>query len=124
MPCANIRGAQDAYAANPESYKEYFESELAWLEWVLETRDRIQANPQDYFSEEGGGHVYVAEYEGVSYGFDSIIELPQTFTGIKDIPAYNRERREALRLIRDYRDQLSAWLKGSGGYPDAWGIQG
>ena len=112
--------AQSAYVAAPDAYREYFAEELAWLDWVLSTRDLIQANPQQYMNQQQYGHIYTADYDGVTYGFDSIIELPETFTQLPDIDEYNDQRRESLRLIQVYRDELRAWLEGSSGYPSAW----
>jgi hypothetical protein len=112
--------AQQAYGAQPDAFKEYFAKELAWLDWVLTTRDQIQANPQSYMSKQEYGHIYTAEYENVAYGFDSIIELPQNAAQVPNLDGYNKQRRAAYRLIKDYHDQLKAWLDGTGAYPAAW----
>jgi hypothetical protein len=112
--------ARQGYVPQPDLFKEYFSKELAWLDWVLSTKDLIQANPQDYMSKQEYGHIYTADYEGMTYGFDTIIELPKTFTQVPDIDGYNKQRREAYRLIKTYHDELAGWLAGTGGYPAAW----
>ncbi len=112
--------AQQAYTAQPEAFKEYFAAELKWLDWVLSTREVIQSDPAQYMHQQEYGHIYTADYEGITYGFDSIIELPDTFTQIANVNEYNSQRRESLRLIRAYRDELRAWLDGTGAYPAAW----
>ena len=110
------------YRPQPDAFKPYFERELTWLSWVLETRAKIQADPAPYLNPTQLGHVYVASYENVQYGFDSIIEVPATFTGVTDVKAYNAERRKAFTRISGYRDQLQAWLEG-GAYPELWGLK-
>jgi hypothetical protein len=107
------------YAPQPDVYKEFFQSELAWLDWLLATRDLIQADPQAYASKTSAGALYVAMYQDKQFGFDTLIELPATSTLVPDVPAYNAARRTALGLVRTYRDELKGWL-GGGDYPATW----
>jgi len=107
------------YVVDPEGYRDYFQRELEWLNWVVETRELIQDNPEPYLSKTGIGYVYVAQYQGRSYGFDSVIELPAGVEGIEDLEEYNRDRRAAFRLVATYRDELAAWLDG-GPNPATW----
>ena len=111
--------ASGRYIASPDGYEDYFAQEKAWLDWVIETREVIQANPADYLNHSGIGYAYVAEYQGRKYGFDSVIEVPPTFTGVGDVEQFNRGRRQAFELVRTYRDELAAWLEG-GPYPPTW----
>jgi len=111
--------ATRTYQPQPDSFKPYFEKDLAWLNWVVETRAAIQANPEPYLTKSILGNVYVAVYGKAPFGFDSVIEVPSTFPGIEDVAAYNRERRAAFELVRNYRDELKAWL-GGGAYPPTW----
>ena len=111
--------ASRTYLPEPDVYREFFESELDRLEWIIQTRHLIQAHPEKYLSNEIEGYAYVAEYQGQQYGFDSIIELPETYTGLRDVAAYNSDRREAFNLVKKYRDELKAWLEG-GTYPATW----
>jgi hypothetical protein len=53
------------------------------------------------------------------YGFDSIIEVPLTYTGVGDVNDFNRGRRQAFQYVKGYRDELAAWLEG-GPYPATW----
>jgi hypothetical protein len=107
------------YAPAPDKCKPYFQSELDWLEWVLTTRDAIQVNPETYINKTGTGPVYVAVYKGLQYGFDTIVELPNSSAQVPDVATYNAARRKALGLVRTYRDELKAWL-GGGAYPATW----
>lgn len=108
-----------AYVARPDNYIDYFLQEKEWLDWVLEMQPIIQANPADYLNQSGVGYAYVAEYNGRNYGFDSIIEVPPTFSGVGDVQQFNRGRRAALSLVRTYRAELADWLAG-GDYPATW----
>lgn len=107
------------YVASPDDYQDYFRTELAWLDWVVATRELIQQNPEPYLSNSGIGYIYVAEYQGRSYGFDTIIELPATAAGVENLQQYNSDRRAAFRLVFTYRDELADWLDG-GPYPATW----
>ena len=111
--------ALNVYAARPEGCEDYFRQELAWLDWVIQTQPLIQQDPGKYLNETGSGPAYMAVYNGVAYGFDSIIEVPLTFTGVGDVREFNRQRRESFQLIKDYHDELEAWLNG-GSYPATW----
>ncbi|MBN2082437.1 hypothetical protein JW859_09550 [bacterium] len=115
----SLREDQQAYMGAPSGYLEYFEQELAWLDWVVETRGLIQADPTPYLNATGVGHAYVAEYNGRKYGFDSVIEVPLTFPGVENVSEYNQQRRDAFHLVMKYRDELAAWLNG-GDYPATW----
>lgn len=108
-----------AYVAKPDPFYDYFAQEKAWLDWVVEMREIIQAQPAEHLNQSGIGYAYVAEYEGRNYGFDSIIEVPLTFTGVGDVEEFNRGRREAFELIAGYRDELGVWLEG-GPSPPTW----
>jgi hypothetical protein len=110
---------EKGYIASPDGFQDYFRDQLAWLNWVVDTQALIQANPAPYLSTTGIGYVYVAEYRGRRYGFDSIIEVPATDTEVGDVEQFNRARREAFRLVVQYRDELAAWLDG-GPYPATW----
>jgi hypothetical protein len=107
------------YAPAPDRCKPFFQTELNWLQWLLDTRDAMQANPGAYLNQAGVGPAYVAVYQGKQYGFDTLIELPEGSNLVKDIAAYNSARRKALGLVRAYHDELAAWLSG-GAYPSAW----
>lgn len=106
------------YAVEPERFQDYFRGELDWLNWVVETRGKIQQNPEAYLNQTGIGYFYVAEYQGRSYGFDSVIELPAS-SGLENLQQFNSDRRAAFRLVTTYRDELAAWLDG-GPYPATW----
>lgn len=107
------------FAPQPDAYKDFFQAELAWLDWLLATRDTIQADPAAYMSKDPSGPVYSARFQGRQYGFDTLIELPAGSTLVPDVAAYNAARRESLRLVRTYRDELQGWL-GGGAYPATW----
>jgi len=107
------------YVGNPEGYQDYFRNQLAWLNWIVDTRALIQQNPAPYLSTTGIGYIYVAAYEGRRYGFDSVIEVPAAYTEVGDVQQYNQQRRDAFRLVVTYRDELTAWLEG-GPYPATW----
>jgi len=115
--------ASSKYLAAPDKFHPFFSDELAWLEWVVETRAAIQADPQKYLNTSQDGPAYQATYQGRSYGFDSVVELPQSAASPESVNAYNAERRKAFELVRAYRDQLRAWL-GGGAQPSAWKIAG
>jgi hypothetical protein len=111
--------ATHTYAPQPAGYHSFYERELAWLDWVVTTRDLIQANPAPYLTTGNATSVYMAAYENVKYGFDTVIEVPATFTGVPDVPAYNRARRQCFERVCNYRDELAAWLSG-GALPATW----
>lgn len=109
-----------AYIADPERYKRsLFQDELVFLDWVVQTRASIQTNPEPYLNKGFYGFFYAAEYKGELYGFDSLIELPQTAGGQYDLPVYNKQRQEAFQRVQAYRDELHGWLNG-GAVPDTW----
>lgn len=108
-----------SYTPQPERYRDYFAGELAWLDWVISTRAAIQADPEPYMGNTGVGPVYRAEYQGIVYGFDSIVEVPSLPGDELRLDDYNAQRREAFDLVREYRDDLKQWLSG-GEYPAAW----
>lgn len=107
------------YLPAPDQYKAFMQTELDWLSWVLTTRDAIQADPEAYANTAGSGPLYVATYNGLQYGFDTLIELPLSSNLAQDVTAYNAARREALGLVRKYRDEMQTWLNG-GAYPATW----
>lgn len=111
--------AAHKYLPAPEQYKAFMQAELDWLDWVLATRDAIQADPEAHVNQAGSGPMYVATYNGLQYGFDTLIELPASSTLVQDVAAYNAARREALGLVRKYRDELQTWL-GGGDLPATW----
>jgi len=111
--------ASGSHAAKPEAFKDYFSNELAWLDWVVSTRAEIQGNPAQFLDESGVGPVYRATYQGTTYGFDSIVEVPSLPNDAEHFSDYNAQRREAFELVKAYRDDLAAWLDG-GDYPAAW----
>lgn len=111
--------ATGSYVAKPDEFTGFFKAELDWLDWVISTRAEIQADPQPYLDKTGVGPVYRATYKGTSYGFDSIIEVPTLPDDEKRLDDYNAQRRAAFKLVKDYRDDLAAWLNG-GAYPAAW----
>jgi hypothetical protein len=108
------------YVADPERFKEsYYVDEMAFLSWVIETRAAIQANPEPYMGKGLYGFYYAAEYQKQLYGFDSLVELPDTAGGEVDLPSYNKLRSEAFRRVVSYRDELQRWL-GGGERPATW----
>ena len=120
----SVRGfdaANDSYKPAAEQHLRFFELQLDWLDWVIRTRDMIVANPAQYFSEQGQGNFYTAEYNSERYGFDTIIFI--------DNPDFSREQstlaqtdsREAFRRVKQYRDELAGWLNG-GPLPGTWGL--
>jgi hypothetical protein len=111
--------AAHKYAPAPDAFKSYMQTELDWLNWVLVMRDTIQADPEPYTNKTDSGPIYVAAYNGLQYGFDTLIELPLSSNLVTNVSAYNAARREALGLVRKYRDELQAWLNG-GAYPATW----
>jgi hypothetical protein len=116
----SVRGYNGTgYSAAPESYPDYFRAELARINWIVDTRAKIQDNPMEYVNQSGIGPYYIAEFKDTRYGFDSIIELPTTALGIENVPAYNAACRAAFQLIVNYRDELTAWLDG-GDLPATW----
>ena len=114
---------EHTYIPDPDAYIDYFTGEREWLDWILTTQALIQASPTDYINPTGVGPTYVAEYEGTTYGFDSVILVPSESDRVLDPEAYNESCRNALKLIRTYRDQLAAWLEG-GDYPAIWNLSG
>ena len=110
----------NAYGAAPQVFREYYLEELAWLDWVVLTRAQIQAAPEQYIrTGNEGGYVFVGQYGETVYGFDSVVEVKPGFLGMEDVTEYNEQRRAAFTLVKDYRDQLKAWLDG-GAFPVAW----
>jgi hypothetical protein len=116
------------YATDPDRFKDYFQRELDFLNWVVATRDEIQADPEKYMrrpkqqQEKLVGYAYVATYGKESYGFDTLVELPPDAAAAKlDTSKYNQLRREAYRRVTTYRDQLQSWLAG-GAHPAVWGL--
>lgn len=111
-----------AYVPAPERHRRFFEREVDWLDWVVSTRDQVMADPAAYLTEEGSGAYYQATYNGVSYGFDTIVFV--------DNPSYDRDvarqaeyaATEAFRRVRRYRDELRQWLQG-GEQPPTWGMR-
>lgn len=100
-----------SYSPAPEAYSAWFQGELAWLDWVLATREAIQADPAAFESQDPAGPRYLAEYEGQLYSFDTVINLP----GAPSHAATD----QALGYIRTYRNELAAWL-GGGPKPGTW----
>ena len=111
--------ANAAYTAQPDAYKAFFQRELDFLNWVVATRDKIQADPQPYLSSQLAGYAYVAQYEKEDFGFDSIVELPPGAGGKFDVVKYNQTRHDAFQRVKTYRDELQAWL-GGGPHPPSW----
>jgi hypothetical protein len=111
--------AQGGYVPAPAGYHDYYQAELEFLSWVVDTRQNIQADPGPYLNTDPAGQVYVANYNGNQIAFDSLIELPATFTGVSDLPGYNQDRRVAFQRVRAYRDELQSWLNG-GVQPATW----
>jgi hypothetical protein len=110
------------YAPQPDGFKDYFKGELDFLNWVVATRDAIQANPQPYLSDKLAGYAYVADYKKQSYGFDTLIELPESAGGKFDVAKYNQLRHGAYERVKRYRDELQAWL-GGGPHPATWQLR-
>ncbi|MCB1222004.1 MAG: hypothetical protein H7A35_12570 [Planctomycetales bacterium] len=121
----SVRGydaASNSYVPAAQQHKRFFELERDWLDWVIDTRPQVEANPMAYIQEEGTGAYYQAQYNGVSYGFDTIIFI--------DNAGYDREvarelgmrANDAFRKVRNYRDELNNWLSG-GEMPATWGMR-
>jgi hypothetical protein len=109
----------DTYGPKPEQFKPYFQAELAFLDWVVDTREKIQADPEPYMGKGLYGFFYAAPYEKVMFGFDSIVEVPENPGAKQDRTEYNRLRREAYQRVVSYRDELRVWL-GGGARPTIW----
>jgi hypothetical protein len=113
--------ATNAYTPAAEQHRRFFELQLNWLDWVISTRDAIVANPNQYYREQGNGNFYSATFNGEEYGFDTIVFI--------DNPEFSREQsqlardqaRDAFRRVKQYRDELTAWLAG-GDMPATWGM--
>jgi hypothetical protein len=102
-----------SYFPRPDAYHSFFESELAWLEWLIETQGRIKASPGDFESRESSGPRYLAEFDGQVYAFDSVIDAVAAPSGGESSAA------KAMESIRKYRTELDAWLNG-GAIPSIW----
>jgi hypothetical protein len=111
--------ATQSYKPDPASYREFFDGELKFLQWVLTTRQLIVDDPAPYMSREPRGWYFVAEYQGTPYGFDSLIPLDKVENAGGDIGAYNLRVENAFRHVQEYHDQLAAWVSG-GPQPSAW----
>jgi hypothetical protein len=111
--------AGNAYGPDPERFKAYFQAELAFLNWVVNTRGEIQADPERFMDKGLYGFLYAAPYQEVLFGFDSIVEVPDVPSAKHDHTEYNRLRREAYQRVVDYRDELQRWL-GGGLRPTIW----
>ncbi len=121
----SVRGydqASGGYLPAAQQHRRFFELERDWLDWVIDTRSLIIANPLSYFNEEGSGAYYQAEYKGMSYGFDTVIFIDNAGYDRNVARDADFQAREAFRRVRNYRDELNEWLAG-GETPATWGIQ-
>lgn len=112
-----------AYRPDPDRFRDYFRSELAFYDWVLATRDKIVANPEAYMSREPRGWYFAADYNGRTIGFDSLIPLGDFEFAAGNVAHWNQRVENATRRVTEYRDQLKAWLDSAGPYPTAWQIR-
>ncbi|MCC7478518.1 hypothetical protein IT575_08675 [bacterium] len=118
-----------AFVAEPDEYKDFFREELRFMDWIVSTATAVQQRPDKYKSKEDAGPQYVAEFEGEIFGFDMLLELPESYQsgGPGDRPGpsaadLNKSARQALAYISAYRDELKAWLDG-GARPATWRMQ-
>lgn len=120
----SVRGfdpSSNRYIAAAEQHRPFFQREREWLDWVISTRESIVANPTAYLNEEGGGAYYQAQYNGISYGFDSIVFIDNAGYDRETAAQARNAAQEAFRKVRKYRDELVSWLAG-GDVPATWGM--
>jgi len=110
-----------AYHPDPDKFKDFFRGELAFYDWVLDTRTKMVDDPDSYMSREQRGWYFAADYQGRTVGFDSLVPLPDAPEAGGDIGQWNQRVDSAVRRVTEYHDQLKAWLDG-GPYPSAWRI--
>lgn len=102
-----------SYLPAPDSFKDFFSGELAWLDWLIDTQAKIQADPAQYESREAAGPHYLAEYEGQVYAFDSVVPPAS------GAPELAESAVKAMDSIRKYREELAGWIAG-GAAPSIW----
>jgi hypothetical protein len=109
-----------SYAPNPQGYKQtLFKAELAFFDWVVQTAEDIKLDPDPYLNRNHYGFFYVAEYQGILYGFDSLIEPANRAADAVRSNAHFPKQREALQRVVTYRNELRSWIAG-GTPPAAW----
>ncbi|MEZ5338728.1 MAG: hypothetical protein R3F46_10745 [bacterium] len=121
----SVRGydySANSYVPAAESHRRFFELERDWLDWVINTRAQVLSDPQRFTNEAGSGAYYQAEYQGVSYGFDSIVFIDNAGYDREQAREFDNQTRESFRKVKAYRDELDAWLAG-GDPPRTWGMR-
>lgn len=112
--------AARSYRPEPDKYKDFYRSELAYYDWVLETREKMLEHPETYMSQEMRGHFFAADYNGQTVGFDSLVPLEEIPDAGGNIQQWNQRVDSAVKRVTEYRDQLRAWLDGGSSYPASW----
>jgi hypothetical protein len=115
--------ASREYRPDPGKFKDFYRAELAYYDWVLETREKMLGQPEAYMSQEARGYFFAAEFNGHTVGFDSLVPLDDIPDAGGNIQQWNQRVDSAVKRVTEYHDQLKAWLDGSPIYPSAWQIR-